>query len=81
MTLIICAIFLVGLILLATPRLHKLNAAAVAVFLAAVCWVLYLIQADEYITALHGEAYQQFLDGRTASHVVVGIARRREGRP
>lgn len=70
MTLIICAIFLVGLILLATPRLHKLNAAAVAIFLAAICWVLYLIQADEYIMALHGEAFQQFLNGRTASHAL-----------
>ncbi len=69
MTLIICAIFIIGLVLLATPRLHKLNSATIAVFMAAVCWILYLLQADQYITMLHGDAYRTFLNGTTATHI------------
>lgn len=68
MTLIICAIFLIGLGLLATPRLHKLNSAAVAVFLAAVCWILYLLQADQFILLKHAGAFQEFLNGTQPTH-------------
>ena len=68
MTLIICAFFLIGLVLLATSRLHRLNTAAIAVFMAAVCWVLYLLQADQYVATQHTAAFSNFLDGAKPSH-------------
>ena len=68
MLLLICAIFLLGLVLLATPRLHRLNAAAIAVFLAAMCWVTYMIGADDFLAAHHAEAYRLFLGGDAPTH-------------
>lgn len=70
MTLFICAIFLIGLVLLTTPRLHRLNTAAIAVFMAAVCWVLYLLQADQYVTTQHTAAFSEFLNGTQPTHQV-----------
>ncbi len=68
MTLVICAIVLLGLALLATAHLHRLNTATTAVFMAAVCWVLFLIDADQYVVSQHADAFREFLNGAPATH-------------
>lgn len=65
MTACIVAIFILGLLLIATERIHYINKAAVAMFMGVVCWVFYVCHGSGFVLAEHGMDFAAFLHGRT----------------
>lgn len=51
MALVILAIFLVGLILIATETLTHINKAAVAMFAGVTCWLIYIVYGHHFVNA------------------------------
>lgn len=60
MTLIIVAILLVGYLMIATEKLTNINKAAVAIFVAAVGWVLYISYGADFVLDRYLAAYREF---------------------
>lgn len=71
MTLLIIAILLVGLLLIATENLNRMNKAAVAMFMGVLCWLLYIIGGKDFVTSEHPSDFLTFLSGRTADSTLV----------
>lgn len=63
MTVCIVAIFLIGLLLIATERIHHINKAAVAMFVGVTCWVLYVCYGSDFVLSEHALAFGLFLKG------------------
>lgn len=61
MTLVIVSIILLAYLLLATERVTNINKAAVAIFAAAVCWVLYVSYGSDFVVDRYPEVYQELL--------------------
>lgn len=59
MTTVIVSILIIGLLLIATARINKMNTAAVAMFMGASCWVLYTIDGSHYVNEFHLSAFVQ----------------------
>lgn len=63
MTVVIVAILILGFILIATGHITNVNRAAVAIFMAAVGWVLYICYGSDFVFAQHPREYSDFLSG------------------
>ncbi len=63
MTVVIVAILILGFILIATGHITNVNRAAVAIFMAAVGWVLYICYGSDFVFAQHPREYSNFLSG------------------
>lgn len=72
MTLIIVAILLVGYLLIATEKLTNINKAAVAIFVAAVGWVLYISYGADFVMARYPDGYRDFYVSTTSQLVWQG---------
>ena len=55
---------LVSYVLIATGHLTGVNKAAIAMFLAAIGWVVYICWGTDFVMALHPGQYQEFLGGQ-----------------
>ncbi len=62
MTLVIVTILLLAYVLIATENVTKVNRAAIAIFAAAVGWVLYVCFGMDFVTSEHPSAYHKFLN-------------------
>lgn len=71
MTACIVAIFLIGLLLIATERIHHINKAAVAMFVGVTCWVLYVCYGTDFVLSEHALAFGMFLKGQAISSGMV----------
>ncbi len=58
---IIIAILTTGLILIATENVHKMNKAAVAMFMGAICWVLYLAYGKSFVVSEHQIGFLSYI--------------------
>lgn len=67
MTLIIVLLLLLSYLLIATTHLTGVNKAAIAIFLAAVGWVVYIGWGTDFVMKLHPGAYAEFLGNMDAS--------------
>ena len=63
MTLIIVLLLLLSYLLIATGHLTNVNKAAIAMFIAAAGWVVYICYGTDYVMARHAADYQAFLGG------------------
>lgn len=63
MTIVIVAILILGFILIATGHITNVNRAAVAIFMAAVGWVLYICYGSDFVLAQYPREYADFLSG------------------
>lgn len=66
MTFFIVAILLVGLLLIATENLNRMNKAAVAMFMGVLCWLLYIVGGEGFVVSEHQADFLAFLSGRAA---------------
>ena len=64
MTLIIVLMLLLSYVLIATGHLTGVNKAAIAMFLAAIGWVVYICWGQDFVGMLHPVQYAEFLAGR-----------------
>ena len=71
MTAIIITIALIGYILIATEYLTNINKAAVAIFLGAVGWVLYICYGTDFVMGQHPAEYGNFLQGASPTSLNV----------
>lgn len=71
MTLVIVTILLLGLLLIATAPLTKMNKAAVAVFAGTVGWVLYICWGADFVMKMHSSEYIDWLSGANATSIAV----------
>lgn len=70
-TICVVAILLCAYVLIMTESMHHINKAAVAIFAAAVCWILYICEGPSFVMREHATQYLQFLDGRSSSIILV----------
>ena len=71
MTLVIVMIMVLGYVLIATAHITHVNKAAIAMFMGAVGWVLYICYGADYVMSQHTEGYTDFLGGAAASSEAV----------
>lgn len=64
MTLIIVLMLLFSYLLIATGHLTGVNKSAIAMFLAAIGWVVYIIWGTDFVMQQHPGLYAQFLAGQ-----------------
>lgn len=64
MALVILAIFLVGLILIATETLTHINKAAVAMFAGVTCWLIYIVYGNHFVNAEYHTSFLTYLGSR-----------------
>lgn len=67
MTLIIVLLLILSYLLIATGHLTGVNKSAIAIFLAAIGWVVYICWGTDFVMALHPGAYAEFLGDTEAS--------------
>ena len=67
MTLIIVLLLILSYLLIATGHLTGVNKGAIAIFLAAIGWVVYICWGTDFVMALHPGAYAEFLGDAEAS--------------
>lgn len=61
MAYVLLAILLLGLLLIATEHINRMNKAAVAMFVGVICWLLYIIQGGAFVAHEHAAEYASFL--------------------
>lgn len=71
MTLIIVAILIIGYILISTGSMTNVNKAAVAIFMSAVGWVLYICYGTDFVMSQHPHEYTDFLAGAVPTSTAV----------
>lgn len=63
MTYAILSLILVGYVLIAYEHITHINKATIAVFAAAVGWVLFMITGTDFVLKIHGEEFAAFTQG------------------
>ena len=58
---------LLSYLLIATGHLTGVNKAAIAMFLAAIGWVVYICWGQDFVNMLHPGQYAEFLAGREST--------------
>ena len=71
MTLIIVAIWIAGLVMIATGNMTKINRAASAIFTGTVGWVLYICYGSDFVMSQHPSEYIDFLGGASPTSIAV----------
>lgn len=71
MTLIVVLLLLLSYLLIATTHLTGVNKAAIAIFLAAAGWVVYIIWGTDFVMKFHPGAYAEFLGGSESTSQTV----------
>ena len=61
MAVVLLSIMLIGLLLIATEPLHRVNKAAVAMFFGVTCWLLYIAYSNTFVSGEYTTDYQNFL--------------------
>jgi len=61
MAVLITAILLIGLLLVATESINKMNKAAVAMLMGVLCWLSYIIGGKDFVMAEHSAEFLTFL--------------------
>ncbi|MBR2881874.1 MAG: sodium:proton antiporter, partial [Prevotella sp.] len=67
MTLLIVILLLFGYLLIGTSHLTNVNKAAIAMFIGAVSWVLYICFGTDFVMAQHPHEFLEFMAGTDAS--------------
>lgn len=57
----IVTVFVLGYLCIALESVFKVNKAAPALLMCVGCWVLYMLDAQEFLQALHAEEFAEFL--------------------
>lgn len=63
MTIAIGILMLFGYIFIATEHMTNINKAAVAMFVGVVGWILFMLTGTEYISVIHADEWNTFLNG------------------
>ena len=65
---VIIAIFVIGLLLIATENVNRINKAAVAMFMGVCCWLLYIVYGTEFVISEHPIDFLSYLSNNTLSN-------------
>ena len=60
-------IMFVGLLLNATEPLNRINRAAVAVFMGVICWLIYIVNAHDFVLGIHPADFNAFAEKQGAA--------------
>lgn len=60
-TIIIITVLAIGLVLIATESINKMNKAAVAMFIGVICWLIYLSYGTSFVVSQHPIDFLSFL--------------------
>ena len=63
MTIAILSLILIGYILIAHEHITHINKATIAVFAAAVGWILFMCTGTDFVLKMHGPDFAEFTDG------------------
>ena len=63
MTIAILSLILIGYILIAYEHITRINKATIAVFAAAVGWILFMCTGTDFVLKMHGPEFQMFTGG------------------
>lgn len=63
MVLVLLAILCIGLVLIATEAFNRMNKAAVAMFAGVCCWMLFIIEGRDFVSAGHLSDFGAFAAG------------------
>lgn len=66
MTIAIGILMLLGYALIASEHMTNINKAATAMFVGVVGWILFMLTDTEYISTIHAEEWNEYLDGAEA---------------
>ena len=69
MTLIIVAVLITGYLLMSTVQINHINRAAVAMFCGVIVWILYILEAGDFLQLMHPEEYASY----QATHEIKGL--------
>lgn len=61
----IIAILVVGLLLIATENINRMNRAAIAMFMGTFCWILYIGYGTQFVVSEHQIDFLTFLSNHT----------------
>lgn len=61
MAVLLLCISIIGLILIATESVNRINKAAVAMFAGVVCWLLYIVYGSDFVAHEYAAEFQSFL--------------------
>lgn len=64
---IIIAILTIGLILIATENINRMNKAAVAMFMGVLCWLLYIGYGTYFVVTEHQIDFLSFLSNNAVN--------------
>ena len=67
---IIISIILIGLFLIATESLNRMNKAAVAMFVGVSCWLLYIAFGSDFVISQHPVQFFSYI----SSHAINAMA-------
>ncbi|MDO4929832.1 MAG: sodium:proton antiporter NhaD [Bacteroidales bacterium] len=65
--LIIISIIVLGLVLIATESINRMNKAAVAMFMGVICWLLYIGYGTSFVVSEHQIDFLSYLSNHTVS--------------
>ncbi|MBQ9672566.1 MAG: sodium:proton antiporter [Prevotella sp.] len=71
MMLIIVSLLVLGYLMIATGHLTGVNRSAIAMFIGAVGWVVYVCWGSDFVLQLHADEYADFLQGSEPSSEAV----------
>ena len=76
MAYVLLSIILIGLLLIATEKVNRINKAAVAMFAGVFCWLLYIAQGSTFVLGEHSLDFSSFIsaNGMTTTSVKEFIA-------
>ena len=63
--LIIISILFIGLVLIATENINRMNKAAVAMFMGVICWLLYIGYGTSFVVSEHQIDFLSYLSNNT----------------
>lgn len=67
MAIVLLLISIIGLVLIATESVNRINKAAVAMFVGVLCWLLYIVYGRGFVNNEHAAEFQHFLSLQTHS--------------
>ncbi len=62
MTSLILLVFVIGYFCIAVEGVVKVNKAAIALFMAVVCWSLYMLGSDDYIAEFYSQPFRSYME-------------------
>lgn len=71
MAYVFISLIIIGLLLMATENINRINKAAVAMFIGVMCWILYIIGAPSFILSEHPLEFFSYISSHSISSTTI----------